>query len=57
MQGIEMDDLSTIIASVFNVERPIDLGEILTAQNMSEAQYIRFVLCLATDVDYEVQSI
>tara|TARA_R100000951_G_scaffold94678_1_gene83481 strand:- start:339 stop:713 length:375 start_codon:yes stop_codon:yes gene_type:complete len=54
MQGIEMDDLSTIIASVFNVEKPIDLGEILTAQNMNEAQYMRFVLCLATDVDYEL---
>ena len=47
-----MDDLSSIIASVFNAEKPINLGEILTPQNMNEAEYMRFALCLATDVDY-----
>lgn len=47
-----MDDLSSIIASVFNAEKPINLGEILTEQNMNEAEYMRHVLCLATDVDY-----
>tara|TARA_R110000851_G_scaffold280735_1_gene434019 strand:- start:266 stop:634 length:369 start_codon:yes stop_codon:yes gene_type:complete len=52
MQGIEMDDLSSIIATVFNAEKPINLGQILTAYNMNEAEYMRYVLCLATDVDY-----